>query len=91
MDRLAVGGMAEVFVAIATGEAGFERPVVIKRLLPHLAANPRFLQMFFDEARIMARLQHGNIVQILDMGRIEGLPFLALEYVDGRDCHQTEF
>jgi serine/threonine-protein kinase len=85
VDRLAVGGMAEVFVAIATGEAGFERPVVIKRLLPHLAANPRFLQMFFDEARIMARLQHGNIVQILDMGRIEGLPFLALEYVDGRD------
>lgn len=85
VDRLAVGGMAEVFVAIAERSAGFEKPVVIKRLLPQLAANQRFRQMFLDEARIMASLQHGNIVQILDMGTVDGLPFLALEYVDGRD------
>lgn len=85
VDRLAVGGMAEVFVAIAEGSEGFERPVVVKRLLPHLAALPRFRQMFVDEARIMLSLQHGNIVQILDMGRLDGVPFLALEYVDGRD------
>lgn len=85
VDRLAVGGMAEVFVAVAHGDEGFEKPVVIKRLLPQLAAYPRFLQMFLDEARIMLSLQHGNIVQILDMGRMEGLPFLTLEYVDGKD------
>jgi serine/threonine protein kinase len=85
VDRLAVGGMAEVFVAVAHGDEGFEKPVVIKRLLPQLAAYPRFIQMFLDEARIMLSLQHGNIVQILDMGKMEGLPFLTLEYVDGKD------
>ena len=85
VDRLAVGGMAEVFVAIAQGAEGFEKPVVIKRMLPQLAQNPRFRQMFLDEARTMLNLQHGNIVQILDMGKMETLPFLALEYVDGRD------
>jgi len=85
VDRLAVGGMAEVFVAVAQGAEGFEKPVVIKRLLPELASHPRFQQMFLDEARIMLSLQHGNIVQILDMGRMEGVPYLALEYVDGRD------
>ncbi len=77
--------MAEVFLAIAKGEEGFEKPVVIKRLLPQKAAKPRFLQMFFDEARILLSLQHGNIVQILDMGKMDGLPFLTLEYVDGMD------
>jgi len=85
VDRLAVGGMAEVFVAIAQGAEGFEKPVVIKRMLPQLAQNPRFRQMFLDEAQIMLNLQHGNIVQILDMGKMDTLPFLALEYVDGRD------
>ena len=85
VDRLAVGGMAEVFVAIAPGSEGFEKPVVIKWLLPQLAAIPRFWQMFLDEARITANLQHGNIVQVLDMGSMDERPFLALEYVDGRD------
>lgn len=85
VDRLAVGGMAEVFVAVARGADGFEKPVVIKRLLPQLAQIPRFQTMFLDEARIMLNLQHGNIVQIQDMGRMEGLPYLALEYVDGKD------
>jgi serine/threonine protein kinase len=77
--------MAEVFVAVARGADGFEKPVVIKRLLPQLAQIPRFQTMFLDEARIMLNLQHGNIVQIQDMGRMEGLPYLALEYVDGKD------
>ena len=77
--------MAEVFLAIALGEEGFEKPVVIKRLLPQKAAKGRFLQMFLDEARILPSLQHGNIVQILDMGKMDGLPFLTLEYVDGMD------
>jgi serine/threonine protein kinase len=85
VDRLAVGGMAEVFVAVAQGAEGFEKPVVIKRLLPELARMQRFQQMFLDEARIMLSLQHGNIVQILDMGRMEGVPFLTIEYVHGKD------
>lgn len=89
VDRLAVGGMAEVFIAIAQGASGFEKPVVIKRLLPQLAETPRFHQMFLDEARILASLHHGNIVQILDMGTLDGLPFLALEYVDGRDLRSV--
>src|SRR5512140_539643 len=77
--------MAEVCVAVAQGSEGFEKPVVIKRLLPELARMPRFQQMFLDEARIMLCLQHGNIVQILDMGRMEGGPFLTIEYVHGKD------
>ncbi|MCC6749194.1 MAG: protein kinase [Deltaproteobacteria bacterium] len=85
LDRVAVGGMAEVYLAVAQGAEGFEKAVVIKRLLPQMAQNRRFEQMFLDEARTMLSLQHGNIVQILDMGRMDGLPFLALEYVDGRD------
>jgi len=85
VDRLAVGGMAEVFVAVAQGTGGFEKPVVIKRLLPMLARTEQFQQMFLDEARIMLNLQHGNIVQIMDMGTMDGMPFLTLEYVDGKD------
>jgi serine/threonine protein kinase len=91
VDRMAVGGMAEVFVAIAEGSQGFQKPVVIKRLLPQLAAIPRFRQMFLDEARITANLQHGNIVQVLDMGSMQGLPFLALEWVDGRDLRTVHY
>jgi len=89
IDRLAVGGMAEVFVAIAQGSAGFEKPVVVKRLLPQYSSNTRFRQMFLDEARLMSGLQHGNIVQILDVGTLDELPFLALEYVDGRDLRSV--
>ena len=85
VDRLAVGGMAEVFVAVATGAQGFEKPVVVKRMLPQLAGNPTVHRMFLDEARTMLNLQHGNIVQILDMGLMDGAPFLALEYIDGKD------
>ena len=85
VDRLAVGGMAEVFVAVATGAQGFEKPVVVKRMLPQLAGNPSVHRMFLDEARTMLNLQHGNIVQILDMGLMDGAPFLALEYIDGKD------
>ncbi len=91
VDRLAVGGMAEVFVAVAQGSGGFEKPVVIKRLLPQLAAVPRFRQMFLDEARITANLQHGNIVQVLDMGAMGDRPFLTLEYVQGRDLRTVYF
>jgi serine/threonine protein kinase len=81
--RLAYGGMAEVFLARHGGADGFSRQVVIKRVLPHLTSNRGFLDMFRDEARITARLRHGNIVQVLEFGEEDGQYYLVLEYVEG--------
>ena len=66
IDKMAIGGMAEVFNAIFFGIHGFEMPLVIKRILPHLSANQRFVDMFVVEAKIYVALQHQNIVQIYD-------------------------
>ena len=82
---LAVGGMAELFLARQSGPGGFEKQVVIKRTLPHLATNPEFVHMFLDEARIAARLSHPNIVQVFDFGEAGGSYFLVMEYLDGGD------
>jgi len=85
-DRFAVGDMAELYLGRAHGEQGFEKPVAIKRILPHLAADERFVKMLLTEARIHASLSHKNIVQIHDLGiSAEGEYFIVLEYVDGRD------
>ena len=85
-DRFAVGDMAELYMGRALGEEGFEKPVAIKRILPHLAADERFVRMLLTEARIHASLSHKNIVQIHDLGiSPEGEHFIVLEYVDGRD------
>lgn len=85
-DRFAVGDMAELYMGRAMGEEGFEKPVAIKRILPHLAADERFVHMLLTEARIHASLSHKNIVQIHDLGiSAEGEYFIVLEYVDGRD------
>jgi serine/threonine-protein kinase len=85
-DRFAVGDMAELYLGRAHGEEGFEKPVAIKRILPHLAADERFVKMLLTEARIHASLSHKNIVQIHDLGiSDEGEYFIVLEYVDGRD------
>ena len=85
-DRFAVGDMAELYLGRALGEQGFEKPVAIKRILPHLAADERFVRMLLTEARIHASLSHKNIVQIHDLGiSAEGEYFIVLEYVDGRD------
>jgi serine/threonine protein kinase len=82
--RLGGGGMAEVFQARLVGDEGFSRPVAIKRVLPHLAANTTFVQMFIAEAQLCARLQHPNIVSVIDFARgDDGRPFLVLELVDG--------
>ncbi len=86
--RLGVGGMAEVFLAEQDGSAGFKKTCVVKRMLPHLAEQPRFVEMFLREARIAARLQHANIVQIWDLGEVDGTYFIAMEYVDGLGLHQ---
>ena len=85
-DRFAVGDMAELYMGRAYGEQGFEKPVAIKRILPHLAADERFVHMLLVEAGIHASLSHKNIVQIHDLGiSPEGEYFIVLEYVDGRD------
>ena len=71
LERVAVGGMAEVFVAKAFGVAGFERLVAIKKILPTMGEDAEFISMFVDEARIAAQLAHPNIVQVLELGKHE--------------------
>jgi serine/threonine protein kinase len=85
LERVAVGGMAEVFKAKRTGVEGFEKIVAVKRILPHLSENQEFVGMFVDEAKMVAGLSHPNIVQIFDLGRIEKTYYIAMEYVNGRD------
>lgn len=85
VDRIAVGGMAEVFLARETRAAGEPRTVVIKRMLPHVAAEKSGLLMFREEARLAAQVAHPNVVELLDFGMADGHPYLALEYVPGCD------
>jgi serine/threonine protein kinase len=85
LERIAVGGMAEVFKAKRSGVEGFEKVVAVKRILPHLSDNKEFVDMFVDEAKMVAGLTHPNIVQIFDLGRIEKSYYIAMEYVQGRD------
>ncbi|MCE9669902.1 serine/threonine protein kinase [Myxococcus stipitatus] len=82
---LARGGMAELFLADLSGPEGFVKPVVIKRMLPQLAAQETYRQMFAQEARLMATFGHGHVVSALDYGVEQGSPYLVLEYVDGAD------
>src|SRR6478752_6118906 len=98
LDRLGKGGMAEVFKAKSHGVEGFEKVLVIKRILPELAENPAFVEMFIHEAKLAVRLSHANIVQVFDLGIAPGTPsttgegekqadayFIAMEYVHGFD------
>jgi serine/threonine-protein kinase len=81
--RLATGGMAELFLARQTGPSGFERPVVIKRVLPHLARERDFRDMFLDEARLVVQIRHPNVVQVQELGDDGGELFLVMEYLEG--------
>ena len=83
--RIAAGGMAEIFFARLDGAAGFEKPVVLKRILPENAADQDFIAMFTDEARLAAKLQHPNIVQVFEFGETDGSFFMAMEYIEGVD------
>jgi len=85
LDRLAVGGMAELFKATLTGDHGFEKLVAIKKILPHLATDKTFVEMFIDEARITAQLDHRHIVQVFELGTDADTPYIAMQYVDGLD------
>jgi eukaryotic-like serine/threonine-protein kinase len=85
IELLAMGGMAELFVATRPGEHGFEKKVVIKRLLPHLSADETYKSMFIDEAKITAKLVHPKIAQTFELGRVDSSLFIAMEFVDGID------
>jgi eukaryotic-like serine/threonine-protein kinase len=85
LDRIAVGGMAEVFLAKAYGAHGFEKTLAIKRILPELARDREFEERFIAEAKVAVRLSHANVVQVFDFGRFEESLFIAMEYVDGLD------
>lgn len=85
LDRIAVGGMAEIFRAITYDSQGFEHMVAIKRVLRHLADDDDFLQMLVDEAKINILLDHENIAKVFEFARVEDDYFIAMEYVDGKD------
>ncbi|MEX1368542.1 MAG: serine/threonine-protein kinase [Nannocystaceae bacterium] len=83
IHRLGHGGMAAVFLGRATGRAGFEKLVAVKVIHPHLAAEPEFVEMFLDEARIAARLHHPHVVEIHDLGDDDGVFYMVMEYIEG--------
>jgi tetratricopeptide (TPR) repeat protein/tRNA A-37 threonylcarbamoyl transferase component Bud32 len=85
LELLARGGMAEVFKAKSYGVEGFEKILVIKRILPELSRNPLFVEMFINEAKIAVTLSHANIVQVFDLGKADETYFIAMEYVAGYD------
>ncbi|HUQ02993.1 MAG TPA: serine/threonine-protein kinase, partial [Kofleriaceae bacterium] len=83
-ERLDAGGMAEVFRGVAESMEGFKKAVAIKRVLPNLTKNQKFVSMFLDEARLSLFLQHANIVQVFDISKTpDNAYFLVMEYVDG--------
>ena len=83
--QLAVGGMAEVFVARARSVAGFEKIVALKTIHPRFSEDPEFARLLVEEANITAQLSHRNIVQVIDLGQIDDTHYIAMEYVDGMD------
>lgn len=85
LERIAAGGMAEVFRAESAGLEGFKKTVAIKRVLPHLAEKKQFIGMFLDEARLSAHLSHSNCVQVFDIGVGDNTYFIVMEFVDGAD------
>ena len=91
LERIAAGGMAEVYKAKRTGVEGFQKIVAIKKILPHIADDEGFVTMFADEAKLAAQLNHPNIIHIYDLGKIQaGGYFIAMEYVDGRDLRAIQ-
>src|SRR5687767_13135919 len=87
-ERLGVGGMATVHRALEQGGEGFERMVALKRLLPHLAEDASFIKSFVREAKLASILNHVNIVQIYELGRVGTEYFISMEYIDGRDLRR---
>lgn len=85
LEKIATGGMAEVWKARMRGVEGFQKTVAIKKILPHLSDNQEFIEMFVDEAKLAAQLNHNNIIHIYDLGKIQNSYYIAMEYIDGFD------
>jgi len=86
---LAMGGMGEIFLARLEGHHGFEKLCVIKKILPGFADEPDFVARFVNEAKILVKLSHGSIAQVLEMNLQDGAPYIALEFVDGKDLRKV--
>ena len=86
--ELGHGGMADVFLAVQQGQAGFNKLVVIKRLRETFADDPEFVAMLLDEARLAARLNHPNVVQTNEVGQVGRHHFIAMEYLEGQPLHR---
>jgi serine/threonine protein kinase len=87
--RLSQGGMGEIYLAKSGEIQGFEKLVIIKKILPHLSEDRDFIKRFIDEAQIAIKLNHGNIAIVYEVGMVEGQYFLAIEYIEGRDLRRT--
>jgi eukaryotic-like serine/threonine-protein kinase len=85
LRRMATGGMAEIFLSLQRSVAGFEKLIVIKRILPAVSQDRGFIDMLLHEARVAASLSHPNIVQTIDVGQVDGTYFIALEHIHGED------
>jgi serine/threonine protein kinase len=90
LRKLATGGMAEIYLARVRGTAGFEKLVVLKRILPNVAEDPAFVQMFLDEARLAATLHHPNIADVYDVGEDDGTFFFTMEFIHGQDARTIQ-
>src|SRR5262245_52980181 len=88
VERIASGGMAEIFLAHCEGADGAERSVAVKRILPERARNPEFAAMFLKEARIATTLRHPNVIEAFDFGSENGTSYLAMEYLHGQDARR---
>src|SRR3989338_738564 len=83
LEKLAVGGMAEIYKAKTFGAEGFEKELAIKRILPHAAEDKEFINMLIDEAKLSVLLSHANIVQVYDLGKVGSDYFISMEYIHG--------
>lgn len=90
LEKIAQGGMAEIFKGLTYDFLGIKKFIVIKRILPHIAANQSFIEMLVDEAKIAVNLSHGNIAQIFDLGKVGDDYFIVMEYVDGKNLSQIQ-
>src|SRR5437764_1853046 len=88
LKRLSRGGMGEIFLGKLGEIQGFEKPVIIKKILPQLSADDEFIKRFIDEAQVAIKLNHANIAQVFEVGKVDGDYFLAIEYIEGRDLRR---
>lgn len=88
-QRIAFGGMAELFRGFTFDEEGFRKDVAVKRLLPHYVADEQFITMLVDEFKLVSHLRHPSIAEVYELVEIDGSVFIAMEYVDGKDLRST--